>query len=115
MLDGVRFLCGFLFDGDNQAHERLVIGFLSFSGCYFIGLLSIGLLSDLFEGCKLCLQFECGRIASAAEYIRIGAYMFMKGCSGAWVKICRHSSVRKCHNYRLVIPAILGKLSQDTV
>ena len=41
VLDGVRFLCGFFFDDDNEAHERLVIGFFSFSGCYFIGLFSI--------------------------------------------------------------------------
>jgi len=68
-------------------------------------------------------------VASAAGYIRMGAYicMFMKGCSGAWVNVCRHSFPskdcprddihleRKCHNYRLVILAIFGKLSQDTV
>ena len=84
VLDGVRFLCGFLFDDDNEAHERLVIGFFSFSGCYFIGLLSIGLLSDLFDwGCKLCLQFECGRICCGVYTHRsIHVYERLQRCVG---------------------------------
>jgi hypothetical protein len=33
MLDVVRFLCGFLFGGDDEAHERLV------TGSWFFGVL----------------------------------------------------------------------------